>query len=119
MVAIMAEVVLFVAVKAGTLPLPLAAIPIFISEFVQVNVVPGRLLLKAEAGTFPPAHTVKLAGTVASGRGFTVTVAGFDVTEPQLLLTTTSYDPALGKSTTGMLKLAEVAPLMFTPFFRH
>lgn len=89
MVAIMAEVALFVAVKAGTLPLPLAAIPIFVSEFVQVNVVPGRLLLKAEAGTFPPAHTVKLAGTVTSGRG-TVTVAGFDVTEPQLLLTTTS-----------------------------
>ena len=118
MVAVVAEVVLFVAVKAGTSPLPLAAIPIFVSEFVQVNVVPGRLLLKAETGTFPPAHTVKLAGTVTSGKGFTVIVAGFDVTE-QLLLTTTSYDPASSLSAANTLYVAEVAPGMFIPSLRH
>jgi len=39
-VAVIAEVVAFVVVKEGTLPEPLAASPIAVLLFVQVNVVP-------------------------------------------------------------------------------
>lgn len=61
-----------VAVKAGVLPVPLAAKPIVGSELVQAKVPPAGLLVNADAVTFPPLQTVILAGTVTVGTAFTV-----------------------------------------------
>jgi len=74
-VPLIAEPVPLVAVKPGTLPVPLAAKPIAVLLFVHVKVVPAAgLAIKAEAGTDTPAHTVISAGFVTVGTGFTVTV---------------------------------------------
>ena len=70
---IIAELVL-VAMKAGTLPLPLSGKPMTIFELVQLKVVPGRLLLKLDAGILVPEHTVELTGTITLGNGLTVIV---------------------------------------------
>ena len=74
MIAVMAVEVLLLAVKPGTLSLPLVARPIAVLELVQLKDVPARLLLKAAKGIVVPAQTVKLAGTVTAGNGFTVMV---------------------------------------------
>ena len=74
MVAVTGDVPLFVAVNPGRFPLPPAPRPIDVFEFVQVYVVPGILLLNAEAITVPPEHTATFEGTTALGSGFTVMV---------------------------------------------
>jgi len=68
----------FVAVNVGNVePFPLAPSPMAVFEFVQLNVVPATLLVKFSV----PVDTVALlqyaafAGTVATGVGFTKTVA--------------------------------------------
>ena len=53
-VAVIGAKVLFIAVNAGTLPLPLAASPIAGFEFVQLKVAPGGVLLKMLSGTVTP-----------------------------------------------------------------
>ena len=73
-VADIVEVEGLVAVKPGTLPLPLAPSPIAVFELVQLKVVPGRLLLKLERGILVPEHTVELTGTITLGNGLTVIV---------------------------------------------
>src|SRR4051812_23935064 len=65
---------LLVAVNAGTLPVPLAARPIAVLEFVQVYVAPAGVLLSVLAGTASPSQYVPFAGAVMEGVGFTVTV---------------------------------------------
>ena len=62
------------ATKEGILPTPLAARPIPVLLFVQLNVEPAGLLVKLDAATVAPAQTVMLAGTVVVGLGFTVIV---------------------------------------------
>jgi hypothetical protein len=59
-VAEIADAVAFVAVKAGTLPAPLAARPIAVFEFVHVNVAPAGELVKLFTGTAEPAQNVRL-----------------------------------------------------------
>jgi hypothetical protein len=54
MVAETAELVALIAVKDGTLPLPLAASPIAVLLFVQVNVVPDTGPVIIVAGTMLP-----------------------------------------------------------------
>jgi len=66
--------VLFVPVKVGTSPVPFAARPIEEFEFVQLNVVPGVVLVKAEAVIVSPSQTMISAGTTRTGVGFTVIV---------------------------------------------
>ena len=66
--------VLFVPVNDGVLPVPLAASPIEGVEFVHANVVPGVVLVYAEAATVAPLHTVIFAGTTTTGAGFIVIV---------------------------------------------
>ena len=66
--------VLFVPVNDGVLPIPLAASPIEGVEFVHANVVPGVVLVYAEAATVAPLHTVMFAGTTTTGAGFIVIV---------------------------------------------
>ena len=78
------------AVKEGTLPDPLAARPIAVFEFVQVNVAPAGELLKVEAGTVASGQYIELEGTLAMGCGLTVTTAAAEVTGPQVLVITTS-----------------------------
>jgi len=109
----------FRAVKAGTFPVPLAAKPIAVLEFVQVYVAPVGLLLKDVSAIEAPAHKVELPGTIAVGKGLIVITAAAEVADPQSLLTTTSYDPASVSSTVGMFKEARVAPLILIPFFLH
>jgi len=73
-VAMIGLVPVFVAVKAGISPVPLAAIPIAVFELVHENVPPAGVLVKLEAVTEPLLHTVMSAGTVTPGEGFTVMV---------------------------------------------
>lgn len=53
----------FTAVNAGTSPVPPAPMPIDVFEFTQLNTLPGGVLIKFDAGTVTPLHTVKSAGT--------------------------------------------------------
>ena len=66
--------VLFVPVKEGVFPVPLAARPIAALEFVHANVVPGVVLVKRPAATVAPLQTVTFAGTTTTGVGFIVIV---------------------------------------------
>lgn len=73
-VAVIGPAVALVAVKAGKPPVPLAASPIAVLEFVHVNVAPTGVLTNPFAGTAAPAQYVKFASGVTTGGGFTVTV---------------------------------------------
>jgi hypothetical protein len=64
MVAIIAVVPAFVAVKEGTFPEPLATKPIAVLEFVQANVAPVGVLTKLVAVTVLPLVTAMFAGIV-------------------------------------------------------
>jgi uncharacterized membrane protein len=72
--AVIVAELLLLAMKAGTVPFPLPANPMAVFELVQLKVVPGRLLLKAEAAILVPEHTVELTGTITFGSGLTVMV---------------------------------------------
>ena len=73
-VTVMVAVPELVAVKLGTFPLPLAAKPIAVLEFVQVNVVPEGVPTKLVAEIRTPEHTEKFAGTATTALGLTVIV---------------------------------------------
>jgi len=73
-VAVTAVVVVLVAINPAISPLPFAAIPIVVFEFVQANVVPGVELVNVVPATAPPLHTIILAGSDTVGVGFTVMV---------------------------------------------
>jgi hypothetical protein len=62
------------ATNPGMLPVPLAAIPIAVFEFVHVNVPPPGILLKFAVGIVLPLQTAISAGTFTVGVGFTVIV---------------------------------------------
>ena len=72
--ATMGEVLVFVAVNAGILPVPLAANPIAGLELVHVKVAPGVVLVKVADGIIVPVQTFTLPGMVTTGVGFTVIV---------------------------------------------
>jgi hypothetical protein len=76
-------------------------------------------LVKFEAATAPPGHIVEFEGMLTIGIGLTVTVAAADVTEPQALVTITSYEPASALLTEATLYVDDVAPKISRPFFRH
>ena len=73
-VAVTGLAVLFVPVNDGVLPVPLAASPIEVLEFVHANVVPGVVLVKTPAATVDPLQTATFAGTTTTGVGLTVIV---------------------------------------------
>ena len=73
-VAVIGPVVVLVAVNPGTFPVPLAAKPLAVLEFVQAYVVPATGPEKFVGVTTTPLHTTILAGTVTVGVGFTVMV---------------------------------------------
>lgn len=57
MVAVIGVVPVLVAIKEGTLPLPLAPSPIEVLSFVQVNKTPVDGLLNELPGTVAPLQT--------------------------------------------------------------
>src|SRR6188768_1120746 len=64
----------FIAVKAGMLPLPLAASPIVVLLFVQLKEVPLNVPVNATAFVVAPLHNTWSAGCTTFGEGFTVMV---------------------------------------------
>ena len=74
MVAVIGAAVAFVAVKAGTSPDPLAASPMAVLLFVQVNVVPLTGPDKVVAVTLAALQYVWFGTVVTVGVGFTVIV---------------------------------------------
>lgn len=72
--AVTGRAVLLIAIKEGMLPVPLAARPMEGSEFVQVNVVPGVVLVKSATVTVVALQVVIVAGITTIGVGFTVIV---------------------------------------------
>ena len=74
MVPVMGVLPELVEVKPGTLPVPLAPSPMEVLLFVQAKVPPVGVLVKVDAGTATPGHTLILAGTLATGIGLTVIV---------------------------------------------
>ena len=73
-VADITEVPVLVAVNEAIFPDPLAAKPIAVLEFVQVNVPPAGVLTKVVAAIEPLLQTAMFAGTATVGVGFTVMV---------------------------------------------
>ena len=73
-VAVIFVVPVFVAVNEAMSPDPLAANPIAVLVFVQVNVPPAGTLTKVVAGIVALLQTEIFAGTVTVGVGFTVMV---------------------------------------------
>ena len=73
-VAVMGVVVVFVTVKPGISPVPLAAKPIVGSELVHEKLPPIGVLTKIVGFITSLLHTTIFAGTVTVGVGFTVMV---------------------------------------------
>ena len=73
-VAVVLDVVLFKAMKLGTLPVPLAASPMLVLLFVQLKVAPEGKLLSTCAAIISFAHAVMFTTGLTVGKGFTVTV---------------------------------------------
>ena len=78
MVAVTGAVPVLMAVKLAILPVPLAARPMDVVLFVQLNTVPGGLVtapVKFTAVVGAPLHTTWLATGFTVGIGLTTTVA--------------------------------------------
>ena len=101
LVAVIAADVVLVAVNVGVLPVPLAAKPIAVFEFVHANVAPEGILVNALAGTYAPLHTVLFAGTVTVGKGFTVTVATAVPVQVPVVAVTVYDVVAVGETVNG------------------
>jgi hypothetical protein len=86
-VAVIAAPLVLVAANEGMSPLPAAASPIAVFEFVQEKEAPDGLLVRLIDGTVDPWQKVAFAGVSATGIGLTVTTAALDATEPQELVT--------------------------------
>jgi hypothetical protein len=104
----------FVAVNAGTFPVPLAAIPMPVLLLVHVYVAPPGVLVKTVAGIFPPLQTVTLGGTVTVGFGLITTVTVEDAVHPPELATTV-YVPAARSETPAMLGFCSAEENEFGP----
>ena len=73
-VPVIGVAVIFVPTNAGTFPVPPAARPIAVLEFVHVNVPPAGVVAKADAGIVAPEQTVIFVIGLTIGFGFTVMV---------------------------------------------
>jgi hypothetical protein len=81
--------VVFVEVKPGILPVPLAPKPIAVFELVHANIAPEGVLLRFPIGIAAPEQAVISEGTVATGTGLTVTVTLFaGLTQPETVAVT-------------------------------
>ena len=73
-VDVMGAPVVFVEVKEGTSPDPLAPRPMAVLLFVHAKAAPAGVLLKLVVATISPAHTATSDGAETVGTGLTVTV---------------------------------------------
>jgi hypothetical protein len=73
-VAVCGDIPLFTAMKLGILPGPVAARPILVLLFVQLNIVPATVPVKFTAAVAAPLHSVWLATAATVAFGFTVIV---------------------------------------------
>ena len=115
MVLVIGAAVAFVAVKAGIFPLPFAARPIAVFEFVQLNVAPAGVLAKVLIGTAVPAQKVKLGSGVATGNGLTVIVKllGNPTQVPKVGVT--DIVPVMGAAVPLVAPKAGMLPLPLAP----
>ena len=74
MVAVTGALVTLVAIKLAILPVPLAARPMDVVLFVQLNTVPLTGLVKFTAAVALPLHLTWLTTGFTVGIGFTITV---------------------------------------------
>ena len=79
MIAMIGLLVELVAVNDGILPLPLAASPMAVLLFVQLNAVPETVSLKLTEPVVVPLQTVWSGGSLTVGVGFTVKVKDWGV----------------------------------------
>ena len=115
MVAVIEPVPPFIAVKAGTLPVPAVGKPIVPFEFVQVNEPPEGVVTKLLAGTAAPLQTTILAGTVTVGVGLMImvllAVAAAHPPEAAMVLVTVKVPDALvARFTCPVLELTKTKP---------
>jgi len=101
-VAVIFPVVVFVAVKAGIFPDPLAANPMDVLELVQVNVPPVGELIKLVAPTVPLLQTVIFEGTVTVGTGYIDTDTVADPVHPEAVPVTVYVVFEFGETVTGL-----------------
>lgn len=94
-VEVIGDVVLLTARNGVILPFPLAANPIAGFEFVQLYVAPAGVLIKAPSGISAPSQYVRSAGTVTTGRGFTVIENVRAVLTHEFTEVVTPYSPAM------------------------
>jgi len=77
-VLVIGVVVVFVAVKEGVLPVPLAdPKPTAVLLFVHANVDPEGVVEKTDAATASPLHFIRSSGSAITGVGFIVIVNVF------------------------------------------
>jgi hypothetical protein len=114
-VEVIGAAVAFVAVKAGVLPVPEAARPIAVLEFVQANVAPAGVLTNELIGTAAPAQNAKSGSGVMTGAGLTVMVYTSGVPgQPakdgvMVMVETIAADVAFVAVKEGMLPVPEAA----------
>ena len=109
-------VVALVAVKAAILPVPLAARPIAVLEFVQLYTVPATEPVKVTAVVVAPVHTVWSATALTFAPGLTVIVKLTGV-PGQLMppLVNTGVIVIVATCGTAVLLIARKAPISPIP----
>lgn len=83
-VAVIGAEVALVAVKLGILPVPLAAKPMAVFEFVHETVPPVGVVASGILATVVEAHAVTFAGGVIVGGAFTTIVATSTFVHPDV-----------------------------------
>jgi hypothetical protein len=96
MVAVTAETVGFVPVKVGVPPVPLAAKPIDVVEFVQAYVAPDGVLVKLTAPTLVPLQAIVLPIASTTGFGLIVISNSSGVALHPLAVAFTVMVPVIG-----------------------
>ena len=123
MVAIIAVIPLFDAVKEGIFPVPFAPSPMDGLLFVHVKVVPATGPLKAIGAVMTPSQEVKLPTGSADGIGFTIMTIGLEVagepvrqgTGPDVITT----EIAVPLPRVGEVKVELVAPVIWLAPINH
>ena len=83
MVATAAVEPVLVAINDGIFPVPLAASPIDVLLFVQLNTVPGTVPVKLTAAVGEPLHRTWFGTAFTLGIGFIISVTTFEKEVPQ------------------------------------
>jgi hypothetical protein len=97
MIAVISFPPVLVAIKAGMLPLPLAANPILGLLFIHLNTAPGELLVKGiPASAKVPLHNVVSGIISITGVGLTITLSISVITQPEPVDKVNIYSTSTG-----------------------